>query len=64
MEAEKMWWKSHPLYPHEVIQTSSLGRPQKKSVGHNDCFYVTPVLQWRVRKPRKDISLAHKITFK
>ena len=36
------------------MQTSSLSRPQKKSLEHSDCLYVASVLQWRVRKPPTD----------
>ena len=39
-------------YP-EIIQTSTLGRLQKKSLEHSDCLYVASV-----------ISLVHKITFR
>ena len=36
MAAEKMWWKSQSVYPPEMIQTSLLGRLQKKSLEHNE----------------------------
>ena len=43
-------------YPPEIIQTSSLGRLQKKSLKHNDYLYVASVSQLRVRKsPTDDI---------
>ena len=48
--AEKIWQKSHCVYPHKIIQTSSLGRQQKNSMEHNDCLYVVSILQWRIRK--------------
>ena len=54
MTAEKIWQKSHCVYPPEIIQTSMLGRLQKKSLEHNDCLYVTFILQERVRKPPTD----------
>ena len=37
--------------PHEIIQTSLLGGLQKNSLEHNDCLYVAPVSQWRIRIP-------------
>ena len=52
--AEKIWSKSHCVYPHKIMQTSSLGRQQKYSVEHNDCFYVVSILQWRIRKNPTD----------
>ena len=42
------------VYPREIIQTSSLGRLQKNSLGYNDCLYVASVLQRRIRKPPTD----------
>ena len=33
------------MYLPEIIQTSVLGRLQKKSLGHNDCLYVASVSQ-------------------
>ena len=36
MAAEKMRQKSHRVYLSEIIQSSSLGRWQKKSLEHND----------------------------
>ena len=57
MAAEKMWQKSHCVYPHEIIQTSSLGRQQKNSMEHNDCLYVVSILQWRIRKTPTDIII-------
>ena len=41
---------NHIVYPHKIIQTSSLGRQQKNSVEHNDCLHVVSILQWRIRK--------------
>ena len=38
----------------QIIQSSSLGRQQKNSVEHNDCFYVVSILQWRIRKTSTD----------
>ena len=52
--AKKMWQKSHCVYPHKIIQTSSLGRQQKNSMEHNDCLYVVSILQWRIRKTPTD----------
>ena len=53
--AEKIWQKSHCVYPHiQIIQSSSLGRQQKNSVEHNDCLYVVSILQWRIRKTSTD----------
>ena len=52
--AKKMWQKSHCVYPHKIIQTSSLGRQQKNSMEHNDCLYVVSMLQWRIRKTPTD----------
>ena len=52
--AEKMWQKSHCVYPHEIIQTSSLGRQQENSMEHNDCLYVVSILKWRIRKTPTD----------
>ena len=49
--AEKMWYKSHHVYPAETTQISSLGRLQKKLLEHNDCLYGAFVLERRVRKP-------------
>ena len=49
-----MWWKSHCLYPHKIIQTSSLGRQQKNSMEHNDCLHVVSILQLRIRKTPTD----------
>ena len=54
MATEKIQQKSHRVYPPEIIQTSSLGRLQKKSVGHNDCLYAMSVLKKRARKPPTD----------
>ena len=53
MAAEKMRQKSHCVYP-EIIQTSSLGRLQKKSLKHNDSLHVQFITQWRVRNPPTD----------
>ena len=53
-EAEKMWQKSHFVYPHKIIQSSSLGRQQKNSMEHNDCLYVVSVLQRRIKKTSMD----------
>ena len=56
--AEKMWQKSHCVYPHKIIiQTSSLGRQQKNSIAHNDCLYVVSILQWRIRKTSTDNTI-------
>ena len=52
--AEKMWQKSHCVYPHKIIQTSSLGKQQKNSMEHNDCLYVVSISQWRIRKTSTD----------
>ena len=32
--AEKIWQKSHCVYPHKIIQTNSVGRQQKNSMEH------------------------------
>ena len=42
--------KSHCVYPHKLIQTSSLGRQQKNSMEQNGCLYVV----WRIRKTATD----------
>ena len=34
--AKKMWYKSHCVYPHKIIQTGSLGRQQKNSMENNN----------------------------
>ena len=34
--AERMWQKTHYVYPHKIIQTGSLGRQQKSSMEHNN----------------------------
>ena len=52
--AENMWKKLHRVYPAEIIQTSSLGRLQKKLLEHNECLYIASVLLRRVRKPPTD----------
>ena len=52
--AEKMWQKLDCVYPHKIMQTSSLGRQQKNSMEHNDCLYVVSILQWRIRKTSTD----------
>ena len=52
--AENIWLKSHCVYPHKIMQTSSLGRQQKNSMEHNDCLYVVSILQWRIRKTPTD----------
>ena len=58
MAAEKMWWKSQSVYPPEMIQTSLLGRLQKKSLEHNECLYVTSALEWSSRKsPTKNVNV-------
>ena len=49
-----MQQKSHRAYPPEIIQTSLLGRLQKKSLEHNDCLYAASILEKRVRKPPMD----------
>ena len=51
MAAEKMLQKSHRVYLPEIIQTSWLGRLQKKSWERNDCLYVVSVSELRVKKP-------------
>ena len=51
---QQMRQKSHPAYPPEIIQTSSLSKMQKKSLEHNDCLHVVSVSQQRVRKPPTD----------
>ena len=33
--AEKIWQKSHCVYPYKIIQISSLGQQQKNSMEHN-----------------------------
>ena len=43
--------KSLSIYLPEIIQTRLLGGLQKKSLEHNDCLYVTSVLERRVKKP-------------
>ena len=50
-------YKLHCVYPHKIIQTSSLGRQQKNSMKHNDCLYVVSILQWRIRKTPTDIII-------
>ena len=52
--AGKMWLKSHCVYSHKIMQTSSLGRQQKNLMEHNDCLYVVSILQWRIRKTPTD----------
>ena len=52
--AEKMQQKSYRVYPSEIIQTSSLGRLQKKSFEHNGCLYLASVSERSVRKPPTD----------
>ena len=42
------------VYLSEIIETSSLGRLQKKSLEHNDCLYVTSISERGVRKPPKE----------
>ena len=64
MVAEKMWLKSHRIYPPEIIQTTWLGRLQKKILEHDDCLYVVSILQQRVRKPQTPIFIVCDITFK
>ena len=54
MVAEKMWQKSHCVYPLEIIQINLLGRLQKNSLEHNDCLYAASVSEWSVRKPPTD----------
>ena len=49
--AEKMQWKSHRVYPPEIIQTSLLGWLQKKSMEHNECLYAASISERSVRKP-------------
>ena len=46
--------KVHCVYPPEIIQTSTLGRFQKKSLDIVTVLYVVYVLQLRVRKPPTD----------
>ena len=49
--------KSHCVYPHKLIQTSSLGRQQKNSMEQNGCLYVV----WRIRKtPTDNITILQK----
>ena len=49
---QKRCGRNHIVYIlSKIIQTSSLGRLQKKLLQHNDYFYVAFVLQWRFRKP-------------
>ena len=59
-----MRYKSHRVYPPEIIQTSSLGRLQKKSLEPNDCLYQR--LYWKgvLENPQKTMQLVLKITFK
>ena len=54
MAAEKMWSKLHCVYSPEIMQTTLLGRLQKKSLQHNDCLYVASLLGQVVRKPPMD----------
>ena len=51
MAAEKMWSKLHCVYPPEIMQTTLLGRLQKKSLQHNDCLYIASLSEQVVRKP-------------
>ena len=44
-----------------MIQTNSLGRLQKKSLGHNNCLYEASVLQRRVRTLPKDYLFSAKL---
>ena len=53
MAAEKMWSKLHSVYPPEIMQTTLLGRLQKKSLQH-DCLYVASLSEQVVRKPPMD----------
>ena len=56
--AEKMWWKSQSVCPPEMIQTSLLGRLQKKSLEHNECFYVASALEWSfIKSPTENINV-------
>ena len=50
MLAEKMWWKSHCVYP-EIIQSSLMGRLQEKSLEYNNCLYIASMSKQRVRDP-------------
>ena len=51
--------KSNRVYP-EIIQTSTLGRPQKKSLKRNDCLYRNG----KSENSQRTICLVRKITFK
>ena len=53
MVAEKMWYKSHVVYP-EIIQTILLGKLQIKSLEYNDCLYAVSMLKWSIKKPPMD----------
>ena len=59
-----MQWKSYCVYPTEIIQTSSLGRLQKKLLEDNDCLYVASVSQQESGTPQQTMSLVLKVTFK
>ena len=50
MAAEKIRQKSHRVYLLKIIQTSSLGRLQKKSLEHMSVFRIAT----KVRKPPTD----------
>ena len=48
-KVKKSWWqKSHCVYPPEMMQNSSLGRLQKKSLEHNSSLYVASISQRRI----------------
>ena len=51
---QKRCGRYHIVYPPEIIKTSTLGKPQKKSLEHKDCLHVASVLQRRVKKPPMD----------
>ena len=51
---QKRCGRNHIVYLPEIIQTSLLGRLEKKSLEHNDCLYVAYLSQQRVRKPPMD----------
>ena len=49
-KVKQLWLqKSHRVFP-EIVQTSPLGRLQRKSLKHSNCFYVASISQRRGRK--------------
>ena len=59
--AESIWLKSHCVYPHKIIQTSSLGRQQKYSVEHNDCFCSIHIAMDNQKKPNRQYHYSAKL---